>query len=159
MTRTPVSPSLGFLVWHLSLRWQAQLSRALQPVGLTHAEYGLLASLYGLTSVSGLAASQRELADFSGLEPMYVSKLVRSLEEAGLVERTRSAADPRAIQCSLTDSGIDTVKRARKIVVQLEERRLRALGGTDSRRSAELRRALETLLAQAREEDRGSPEE
>lgn len=150
MTREPTPPSIGYLVWHLSLRWQAELNRALAPVGLTHTEYAVLASLHGLTASSGEPPSQRQLADFSGLEPMYVSKLVRSLERDGLVERARDRTDPRAMRCSLTRRGREAVETARPIVVRLEQERLGILGGPGSTRSAQLWRSLETLLHQAR---------
>ena len=42
----------------------------------------MLASLYGL-SRGGRLPSQRELADFTGLDPIYVSKLVRVLQSGG----------------------------------------------------------------------------
>lgn len=144
-SETPAVPSTGYLVWHLSLRWQVQLSRALAPVGITHTEYGFLASLHGL-SASGVRPSQRELADVSGLEPMYVSKLARSLEADGLVERGRHPDDPRAVQLSLTERGIEVVRQARAIVRRLDAARLEPLGGPESERAAELRDALVTLL-------------
>jgi DNA-binding MarR family transcriptional regulator len=146
----PSGPSTGFLVWHLSLRWQTQLSRALAPLGITHTDYALLASLRGLAR-SGIQPSQRELADVSGLEPMYVSKLARSLEGAGLVERRPHPADPRANQLSLTDRGSEVVAAGRRVVVELEEHRLAALGGPSGRRAAQFKEALTLLLDQARE--------
>src|SRR5919198_4440160 len=94
-------PSIGFLVWHLTLGWRAELDRALAPLGLTSAQYAVLASLHGL-SQGGARPSQRELADFAGLEPMHVSKLIRALQRAGLVERTGNPSDTRAVQLSLT---------------------------------------------------------
>jgi DNA-binding MarR family transcriptional regulator len=138
-------PSLGYLVWHLTLRWRAQLDRALAPLGLTSAQYAVLASLYGL-SRGGARPSQRELADFAGLEPMHVSKLVRALQRAGLVERAGNPADTRAIQLSVTDRGVQVVTAARATVLELEEQRLVPLGGRGSQQSAQLREALVVLL-------------
>jgi DNA-binding MarR family transcriptional regulator len=138
-------PSLGYLVWHLTLRWRAQLDRALAPLGLTSAQYAVLASLYGL-SRGGARPSQRELADFAGLEPMHVSKLVRALQRAGLVERAGNPADTRAIQLSVTDRGVQVVTAARATVLELEEQRLAPLGGRGSQQSAQLREALVVLL-------------
>src|SRR5919106_1424202 len=84
-------PSTGYLLWHLSLRWRVALDRALAPLGLTSSQYGVLASLHGFCR-AGSRPSQRELASFSGLEPMHVSKLIRALERAGLVERAGNPA-------------------------------------------------------------------
>jgi DNA-binding MarR family transcriptional regulator len=141
-------PSMGYLVWHLTLRWRAELDRALAPLELTSAQYAVLASLYGL-SQGGARPSQRELADFSGLEPMYVSRLVRALQRAGLVERAGNPADTRAVQLSVTGRGVRVVTAARATVLRLEEQRLAPLGGRQSQRSAELREALLVLLRHA----------
>ena len=116
-------------VWHLTLRWRAELDRALAPMGLTSAQYGVLASLHGL-SQGGAQPSQRELADFAGLEPMHVSKLVRALQRAGLVERTENPEDTRAVQLHVTDSGLQVVRagpRARD-GAELARTHLRAIG-------------------------------
>jgi DNA-binding MarR family transcriptional regulator len=145
-----VAPSTGFLVWHLSLRWQVQLSRALVPLGITHTDYALLATLYGL-STSGTRPSQRELADASGLEPMYVSKLARALERAGFVRRAEHPDDPRAIQLSLTEAGVDVVRAARSVVRALDGERLAVLGGPASEESARLKGALHALLRDAQQ--------
>jgi DNA-binding MarR family transcriptional regulator len=138
-------PSIGYLVWHLTLRWRAELDRALAPLGLTSAQYAVLASLYGL-SQGGARPSQRELADFAGLEPMHLSKLVRALQRAGLVARAGNPADTRAVQLSVTDRGVRVVTVARTTVLQLEEQRLAPLGGRNSQQSAQLRETLLVLL-------------
>lgn len=121
------------------------MDRELAPYGLTAAQYSVLASLYGLTR-GGDRPSQRELAEFAGLETMYLSKLVRVLERAGLVERTRSAADARALQLTPTEEGVRTVRLARTKVLELEERRLAALGGRDGEDGVRLREVLTQLL-------------
>lgn len=117
---------------------------------LTSAQYAVLASLYGMVQ-NGHRPKQRELASFSGLEPMFVSNLVRALERAGYVERARDTSDTRAVLLDITDPGIDVVNAARAIVLELEEQRLAPLGGRSSRRSSELRRALHTLLRHTEE--------
>src|SRR5918999_5123650 len=141
-------PSIGFLVWHLSMKWRAALDRELAPLGLTAAQYAVLASLYGLTRGSA-RPSQRELADFSGLDTMYVSKLVRALEKAELVERSRDPVDTRAVRLKVTSRGVEIVTAARAEVLRLEEQRLAPFGGTASEETDRLRAALEELLRQA----------
>ncbi|MGQ4431303.1 MULTISPECIES: MarR family winged helix-turn-helix transcriptional regulator [unclassified Streptomyces] len=135
----------GFLVWRLSMKWRVAVDRAVAPLGLTHAQYSLVASLYGMQR-SGLRPSQRHLADHTGLEALYVSKLARALETAGLVERTRDPRDPRAIQLALTEQGSEVTRRAIKVVHGLLEQLLEPLGGLDSARAREFRRDLTTLL-------------
>jgi DNA-binding MarR family transcriptional regulator len=141
-------PSIGFLVWHLSMKWRTALDRELASVGLTSAQYALLASLYALHR-EGIRPSQRELAAFSSLDTMYVSKLIRVLERSGLVERRTNPADSRAVLLTVTTTGEQTVRTARAAVVALEGQRLAVLGGRTSRQSAALREALTLLLRDA----------
>ncbi|MPY89933.1 MAG: MarR family transcriptional regulator [Luteitalea sp.] len=142
------APTIGYVVWHLSLRWRVALDRALAPIGLTHAQYALLASLYGL-SRKGAHPSQRELADYSGLDAMYVSKLARALQRSDLIERAGNPADPRAVRLTLTKHGVEVVTAAVAIVRRLHDRFLEPLGGRSSQRSAALKKVLETLLRHA----------
>jgi DNA-binding MarR family transcriptional regulator len=138
-------PSTGHLLWRLAIRWRAALDRALAPLGLTSAQYGVLASLYGLSRGGG-QPSQRELADFAGLEPMQVSKIARSLERSGLVERASNPVDTRAVQLRITAPGIQAVAAGRKKVLELEDQRLAPLGGRHSDQSVQLRDTLLALL-------------
>lgn len=135
----------GFLVWRLSMKWRVAVDRAVAPLGLTHAQYSLVASLYGMQH-SGLRPSQRHLADRTGLEALYVSKLARALESSGLVERTRDPRDPRAVQLALTDEGREVTRQAIKVVHGLLQQLLEPLGGLDSERTREFSRDLAILL-------------
>ena len=149
MTPTvPVSPTTGYLIWHVAMSWRVATDRALSPVGLTNAQYAVLASLHGM-SRAGARPSQRELGDASGLEPMYVSKLVRSLESAGLLRRERDPADPRAFRVALTTRGIQVAETAAEIVGGLLEELLAPLGGAASARSRELNQVLQALARHA----------
>ena len=71
----------------------------------------MLAPLLGMER-SGQRPSQRQLADLTGLEPLYVSKLARALEQAGLIERSGHPDDSRAVQLSLTDQGREVTAQA-----------------------------------------------
>jgi DNA-binding MarR family transcriptional regulator len=77
---------------------------------------------------------------------LYVSKLARALEAAGLVARTRDPNDPRAMQLSLTEQGRDVTRRAIKVVQGLLDQLLEPLGGQDSPRTRQFTRELATLL-------------
>jgi MarR family transcriptional regulator, organic hydroperoxide resistance regulator len=132
----------GHLVWRLAMKWRTAVDRALDPLGLTHAQYVVLASLIAIDQ----PPSQRELADFTGLEPLYVSKLARALEASGLIGRTRDAVDTRTIRLALTDRGRDVVTPAIAIVGTLLDRLLEPLGGRSGDRTAALSRELTALL-------------
>jgi DNA-binding MarR family transcriptional regulator len=141
-------PSTGYLVWRLAVKWRGQLDRELAPHGLTSAQYSVLASLHGMSS-GGAQPSQRELADYTGLEPMFVSKLARALEQAGLVTRGSNPADPRALRLEITPEGIATVTAARAAVLQLERQRLAVIGGPTGELGTLLSDTLRKLLREA----------
>jgi MarR family transcriptional regulator, organic hydroperoxide resistance regulator len=141
----PPEPTVGFLVWRLSMKWRAEADRALAPLGLTHAQYSVLASLSGFSG-AGRSPNQRELADFIGLEPLYVSKLARALEKAGLIERPTDPADPRAVRLTLTDRGHEVMAAAVPAVHAKHAELTTAIGGPDGERNQVLRGILLTLL-------------
>lgn len=145
MSSTSEHATPGFLVWRLSTKWRVAVDRAVAPLGLTHAQYSLVASLYGMHR-AGRRPSQRQLADHTGLEPLYVSKLARALEAAGVVDRTRDPADPRAIRLSLTEDGREVAQRAIGVVQGLLEQLLEPLGGLRGERTKAFSRELATLL-------------
>jgi len=140
--------TVGYLVWHLSNRWRVAVDRALGPLGMTHAHYSLLASLYALTR-DGARPSQRELADFAGLEVMYVSKLIRPLERGKLLRRSDHPGDPRAFQVELTAQGADLAVNAANVVRQVYDQLLVPIGGRSGKRALALMQTLEELLEQA----------
>jgi DNA-binding MarR family transcriptional regulator len=135
----------GHLVWRLSMKWRVAVDRALAPVGLTHAQYVMLASLYGIER-AGQVPSQRELADHTGLEALYVSKLARSLDADGLIQRTRDAVDTRTMRLELTDRGRATIEPAIATVAGLLDTMLAPLGGRRGARTQDFVRDLTELL-------------
>ncbi|CAG6398770.1 MarR family transcriptional regulator [Streptomyces cocklensis] len=145
MSKGSPGPTPGFLVWRLANKWRVAVDRAMAPLGLTHAQYVLVASLYGLQR-TGERPSQRRLADHTGLEALYVSKLARALESAGLIERTRDPRDPRAVQLALTEQGQAVTRQAITVVQELLQQLLEPLGGLDAPRTNAFSDELTTLL-------------
>jgi DNA-binding MarR family transcriptional regulator len=78
---------------------------ALAPHELTHVQFVLLASLWWLASDTGAPATQRELAQHAGTDPMMTSQVVRKLEARGLVTRAPHPTDARAHHLALTRQG------------------------------------------------------
>ncbi|MFG3480361.1 MarR family winged helix-turn-helix transcriptional regulator [Streptomyces sp. NPDC047980] len=145
MSKGAPGPTPGFLVWRLANKWRLAVDRAVAPLGLTHAQYSLVASLYGMQR-GGERPSQRRLADHTGLEALYVSKLARALESAGLIERTRDPRDPRAVQLALTEQGQAVTQQAITKVQELLQQLLQPLGGLDAPRTRAFTDELTTLL-------------
>ncbi|NEB41291.1 MarR family transcriptional regulator [Streptomyces sp. SID14515] len=145
MSRSSPSPTPGFLVWRLANKWRVAVDRAMTPLGLTHAQYALVASLHGMQR-DGERPSQRRLADHTGLEALYVSKLARALESAGLIDRTRDPRDPRAVQLALTEQGEAVTRQAIEVVQELLQQLLEPLGGLDTPRTRAFTAELTALL-------------
>lgn len=127
------------------MKWRVAVDRALAPLNLTHAQYVLLSSLFGMER-DGQRPSQRELADQAGLEALYVSKLARSLDADGLIQRTRDPVDTRTVRLRLTDRGHAVVEPAIAEVRVLLDRLLAPLGGRDDERTKAFVRDLSALL-------------
>jgi MarR family transcriptional regulator, organic hydroperoxide resistance regulator len=145
MTEPPL-PTTGSLVWQLAMRWRVLVDRAVAPFGLTHASYVVLASLRGLTR-AGERPSQRRLAEWTGLGPIYVSKLVRSLEADGLLARAPDPADARAVQLVLTARGASIADQAIPVVAALDRELTAPVGRPGSAELVALGDALRALLA------------
>ncbi|KAA9154600.1 winged helix DNA-binding protein [Amycolatopsis acidicola] len=135
----------GFLLWRVSTKWRAAVDRAVAPLGLTHAQFSLLGALSGL-SRSGQRPRQRELAEHTGLEPIFVSKLARALEKSGLVERPTDPDDPRAVRVTLTEHGQRIAMEAAGLVHELHTQLTAPLGGPEAPRTLELCEILLDLL-------------
>jgi DNA-binding MarR family transcriptional regulator len=133
------------LVWRLSMKWRVAIDRALAPLDLTHAQFSQLGSLLDMEA-AGLHPSQRELADRTGVEPLYVSKLARTLETAGLISRKEHPADTRAVQLALTEKGRDVTIQAAAVVRRLVDELLAPLGGLEGDGTEAFTAALQALL-------------
>jgi DNA-binding MarR family transcriptional regulator len=148
-------PTPGFLMWRLTMKWQAAVDRTVAPLGLTHAQYSLLASLRGLTRGDN-RPSQRELADHIGLDAIFVSKLIGTLERNGLVARSRDPLDSRAMELTLTDAGTKTIDEAIVKVLDLQNQLTQSLGGLDSKQTKQFINTMQRLLMEQSSEAKGS---
>jgi len=89
---------------------------ALRPLGLTHVQFVLLASLWWLTNVAEEQPSQRRLAEHAATDPMMTSQVLRTLEARGLVVRVADSADSRALRVGVTQSGARLALEAIRVV-------------------------------------------
>ena len=78
------------------------------PGELSYAQYGLLFALFDTEP-----RSTRELALAADVSPATATEMLDSLAAAGLVERTRSAADKRIVLTALTKRGNALVEERR----------------------------------------------
>ena len=82
----------------------------LEPLGLTHPQYLVMLALWQHAPLS-LTAIARLLQ----LDPGTLSPLLKRLEAAGLVERTRTPGDERALSVAPTPAGWALRQRAERV--------------------------------------------
>ncbi len=113
----PLDPeeSPGFLLWHVTLRWQRMIAATLAPLDLTHVQFVLLATAWWLNS-RGEDPNQLSLARQAGTDVKMTSEVLRKLEAKGLIVRTVDASDTRAKRLRVTDRGAERAIRATAVV-------------------------------------------
>ncbi len=123
--------SPGFLLWHVTLRWQRDIAAVLKPLGLTHVQFVLLASTWWLNS-HDQQPSQAVLAAHAGTEVKMTSQVIRSLEAKGLITRDVDAADTRARRIVATEAGTALAPRAVAAVESVDLALLRPLTAAEA---------------------------
>lgn len=103
--------SPGFWLYHAALTWRAELDARLRPLGLSPTQFIVLAAAGWLEHVNK-PPTQQEVAEQAGTDRMMTSKLMRTLEERGLVSRRAHETDARAVRVALTAAGRALVGQA-----------------------------------------------
>ena len=103
--------SSGFLLWQVTNLWQREIKKALEPYGLTHSQFVLLASILWLT-VNKQEVTQIILSAHTKIDPMTTSTVLRTLQEKKLIQRQEHVTDTRAKTVALTDEGKKITKKA-----------------------------------------------
>jgi DNA-binding MarR family transcriptional regulator len=89
---------------------------ALRPLGLTHVQFVLLASVWWLASVAKEEPTQRRVAEHAGTDPMMTSQVLRALEARRLITRDPDPDDSRARRLGITPGGAALARRAVAVV-------------------------------------------
>ena len=138
--------SPGFWLHHAALAWRAELDARLRPLGLTPTQFMLLGSV-GWLEHQAAPPTQQEVAEHAGADRMMTSKIVRGLDERGLLTRQPDQQDARILRLRLTPAGRELTGQAIAIATELDTR----FFGADP---AELR---ETLRGIAKRRDPRQP--
>ena len=109
----------------------------LAEIGLTYPQYVTMLALWESPTPMGVG----ELGTRLHLDSGTLTPLLKRLEHAGLVTRTRDAADERRVLIALTDDGLALRDRAEDIPA-----RLFAQSDLDPRELVALRNQLTTLV-------------
>ena len=112
--------SLGYLLWQTAHGWMRRLNSELFEMGLTHLQMIALGSTAWLTGISG-PPSQARLAKFCAMDPMLISKVVRTLERKNAIARTHDPSDTRSKLLSVTDEGNRIILRCIPVIERAYE--------------------------------------
>ena len=107
---------------HIVDRHLVNITRALQPLGLTAPMWRVLNGLS-----EGGDSSVGDLAVHAAFERSYVSRLVARMAELGLVQATGGASDRRFRNVTLTDEGRAKQAAAVGVVASLNQDSLKGL--------------------------------
>ena len=108
---------------------------------LLHSDFSLAEArvLYELAHAAPVAANATEIGRVLGLDPGYLSRMLRSFEERALVRRRPSSADGRRSNLALTRKG-------RSAFARLDASARKAVAALLAGRSAEDQRALVSAM-------------
>jgi DNA-binding MarR family transcriptional regulator len=139
--RLPPHPALALHTAYLAFRVAADMRRAvdaeLAELGLSWPDFLVLAIVNALDG-----PCQEAIADRVGVDRGSMSRLVRDLEEEGLIERHRGRTDGRRVLCLATPAGAEAAIGAAAVVDESARKALRAL-------HAKERGRLHVLMARA----------
>jgi DNA-binding MarR family transcriptional regulator len=107
--------SSGFLLWQVTMLWQRKIKKGLDTIDITHTQFVLLASLAWLINKNDIV-TQTDIASHSKTDRMMVSKVLRTLQQKGFVQRQEHETDTRAKTIWLTAKGETVLQKALKLV-------------------------------------------
>lgn len=135
--------SFGFRLWHVQHAWARRLEAALAPLDLTHMQYVVLRAADYLARL-GERPAQARLAECLATDRMMISKVLRLLENKGLVVRAVHPDDTRANHVVLTEAGRRTLGQALDLAMAAQDEFFGRLG---TKHQAALGALLDELLS------------
>jgi len=132
----------SYQLWLASNAWTRLFRQALEPLGLTHVQYVVLASVWRLAHTDG-PVSQADVCRFASLDRNMTSKVIRSLEARGMLTRKLDPRDRRAFCLEVGAEGERLLVEARSRVEPLIEAFFAPLGAEKS----DLARMLRAIVS------------
>ncbi|MCB0820750.1 MAG: MarR family transcriptional regulator [Bacteroidetes bacterium] len=109
----------GFVMWQVSMLWQRKLKAELDKLGLTHAQFLLLAAL-DYQSTQKKVVSQQDLATHCRIDKMMTSKILRIMQKKGFITRRKNKMDTRSKTLVVSEEGEMVLKQALKAVDRVD---------------------------------------
>ena len=123
---TPITSRVGYILKQAQHGLRTRIDRQLRTLGLSTAQYALLAALHEAKVASGA-----ELARRCFVTPQTITGLIVGLMRAGLVVRSPSLRHGRVIETRLTPDGLRLLRRANASVFAVEEDMLSDLSASE----------------------------
>lgn len=120
--------SASYLIGRTDRMIRAELEEALAETGVSLAEFTALSVLASRPGLSNAGLARRSL-----VTPQAMHKVVRSLECAGLVNRTTRPEGGRAMATTITTAGMTLVSETMPRIKAAENRTLGALDAAERR--------------------------
>lgn len=111
--------STGYLMRQILNSVAHQVTRELEPSGLTNAQWVPMLKLY-----LGCASTVAELARECNLDAGSMTRLLDRLEAKGLCRRVRSSEDRRVVNLELTPAGNDAAKEIPVVLSRVQNAHL-----------------------------------
>lgn len=112
--------SVGLIFWKVSTLWQRKIKENLNKIDLTHTQFVILASIQELNERNEII-TQKEISDFSFVDTMTVSSVLRLLEKKKLITRIPHPKDTRANKIEMTSEGEKIIHLAIPVVEAVDD--------------------------------------
>ena len=120
---------------------------ALEPLGLTVNQFGLLGYLYGASHAPAPASSIGSIAEWLGMDPTTLNRNLKPLLAKGMVKNAIDPADGRIRIVRVTEKGLGTLREALPRWRDAQADVEKAIG---SKSTSELNRLLDLSSAKLR---------
>lgn len=123
------SESPGLLLWQVTIIWQRIIKKVLEPHGINHSQFVILAILLWLET-NEKEVNQTEIMNLSQLDKMTVSLSMRQLAAKNLIIRGESKKDTRSKIFFLNQFGKELAQKLLGLVQEADAQFFETLGKT-----------------------------
>jgi DNA-binding MarR family transcriptional regulator len=138
----------GFLLTDSARLLRKLIDRRLQPLGLSRAQWSILAIL---SNRDGL--SQSQISDALEIEKSTAGRLIDQVEKSGWIERRPIPGDRRLWGVHLTDRAQQLIAEVESVILQTRAEMLRGLSAEQQQDLSELLQRVKANLSAALELD------
>lgn len=111
----PLAKGIGLLVHDVSRLLRRRIDQQAQTIGLTSAQWRVLATVAHAEKHGEEPIHQATIADMMDMEPITLSRQIDRMEAAGLIERRPDPADRRIKRLYLTEAARPLVDKFRSV--------------------------------------------